>query len=242
MATLGGLRSEDQTRQFLRRNLEHWDRHGDGLWVFRDNEGGRFVGRGGQRHVPVGSADKVELAYALTAKFWGRGLATEMAEAIATVRFEHLGMEEVVCFTLPTNLASRRVMEKVGFTFEREVIHANLPHVLYRIAGSGKVALSRIGGRIAAAEGAGRRRADRGPAASRPAPPPHRLTAHTLDPDSCYNAAPRHPGLAHGGTPRADIVDEPHGASGDSTPDLTHDQFHRKDSRWCPMVTALSQN
>jgi ribosomal-protein-alanine N-acetyltransferase len=148
MATLGGLRSEDQTCQFLRGNLEHWDRHGYGLWVFRDNEGGRFVGRGGLRHVPVGSADEVELAYALMAELWGRGLATEMTEALVTVAFEHLGVEEVVCFTLPTNLASRRVMEKVGFTFERELIHADLPHMLYRFADSGKVTLSRIGGRM----------------------------------------------------------------------------------------------
>jgi RimJ/RimL family protein N-acetyltransferase len=133
MATLGGLRSEDQTRRFLRHNLDHWDRHGYGLWVFRDHEGGRFVGRGGLRHVPVAGADKVELAYALMAESWGRGLATEMAEAIVTVAFEHLGLEEVVCFTLPTNSASRRVMEKVGLTFERDVIHADLLHALYRI-------------------------------------------------------------------------------------------------------------
>jgi ribosomal-protein-alanine N-acetyltransferase len=40
----------------------------------------------------------------------------------------------VVAFTLPTNWASRRVMEKVGFTFERDIVHAGLRHVLYRIA------------------------------------------------------------------------------------------------------------
>jgi ribosomal-protein-alanine N-acetyltransferase len=133
MATLGGLRSDAQTQQFLRENLRHWDRHGYGLWMFRANADGRFVGRGGLRHVHVGGNDEVELAYALMAAFWGIGLATEMAEAIVTVAFEHLGMENIVAFTLATNQASRRVMEKVGCKFERHIVHAGLPHVLYRI-------------------------------------------------------------------------------------------------------------
>jgi RimJ/RimL family protein N-acetyltransferase len=67
------------------------------------------------------------------ATFWGRGLATEMAEAILTVAFTHLDLPNIVAFTLVTNRASRRVMEKVGCTFERNIIHASLPHVLYRI-------------------------------------------------------------------------------------------------------------
>ena len=133
MATLGGLRSDDQTRQFLRDSLRHWDRYGYGLWMFRAKPDGRFVGRGGLRNVHVGGHDEVEVAYALMAAFWGRGLATEMAEALLTVAFEHLGRADIVAFTLPTNRASRRVMEKVGCTFERDIVHAGQPHVLSRI-------------------------------------------------------------------------------------------------------------
>jgi ribosomal-protein-alanine N-acetyltransferase len=133
MATLGGLRSDDQTQQFLRENLRHWDLYGYGLWMFRARADGRFVGRGGLRHVHVGGHDEVEFAYALMAAFWGRGLATDMAEAILTVAFEHLGLADLVAFTLTTNQASRRVMEKVGCTFERDIVHAGQPHVLYRI-------------------------------------------------------------------------------------------------------------
>jgi ribosomal-protein-alanine N-acetyltransferase len=133
MATLGGLRSDAQTQQFLRDNLRHWDRYGYGLWMFRAKANGRFVGRGGLRHVHVGGHDEVELAYALMAAFWGSGLATEMARAILTVAFVHLGMADIVAFTLATNQASRRVMEKVGCQVERDIVHAGLPHVLYRL-------------------------------------------------------------------------------------------------------------
>jgi [ribosomal protein S5]-alanine N-acetyltransferase len=56
-----------------------------------------------------------------------------MAKAIVTVAFEHLGMADIVAFTLATNQASRRVIEKVGGQLERDIVHAGLPHVLYRI-------------------------------------------------------------------------------------------------------------
>ena len=35
--------------------------------------------------------------------------------------------------TLPTNEGSRRVMAKAGFTYDRDIVHWDLPHVLYRL-------------------------------------------------------------------------------------------------------------
>src|SRR5215210_5618541 len=137
MATLGGLRSEEETAHYLRDNLDHWDRYGYGMWVFSDRAYGRFVGRAGLRNTHVGGNDEVELAYALTAEYWNRGLATEMVGAILELAFERLGLTDLVCFTLPSNRASRRVMEKAGFGYERDVVHAGLPHVLYRITTKG---------------------------------------------------------------------------------------------------------
>ena len=62
----------------------------------------------------------------------GEGLATELAFTAVDVGFEALELERLIAFTLPHNIASRRVMEKAGFTYEREIVHATLPHVLYR--------------------------------------------------------------------------------------------------------------
>ncbi len=75
----------------------------------------------------------MEVAYGLLPAFWRRGLATEMAAASVRAGFETLGLADLVCFTLITNRASQHVMQKVGFTFEREVEHAGLPHLLYRL-------------------------------------------------------------------------------------------------------------
>lgn len=125
MATLGGLRSDEETARYLRDNLDHWDRYG--IWAFTDRANGRFVGRAGLRNTRIGSNEEIELAYALAADYWNRGLATEMAGEILRIAFERLGLTDLVRFTLPTNLASRRVMEKAGFEVERDVLHARAP-------------------------------------------------------------------------------------------------------------------
>ena len=131
----GGVLSDEETRLFLRSHLDHWDRHGYGLWVFRGRADGQFVGRAGLHSTNAGGRE--EVAYALMSEYWVRGLATEMAEGILAVAFEHLHMTEVVCFTLTTNRASQRVMEKTGFEYERDIVHAGLPHVFYRLTASG---------------------------------------------------------------------------------------------------------
>jgi [ribosomal protein S5]-alanine N-acetyltransferase len=56
-----------------------------------------------------------------------------MASAVAAVARDRLLFRELVAFTLPENVASRRVMEKVGFTYERDIEWAALRHVLYRL-------------------------------------------------------------------------------------------------------------
>lgn len=136
MATLGGVRTVQEIRELIQAGLAHWDRFGFGFWVLRDPATGGFVGRAGLRHVEIDGVDEVELAYALHAEYWHRGLATEIAQSILLTAFESLGLTNLVAFTLPANRASRRVMEKVGFRYERDIIHADQPHVLYRMAGA----------------------------------------------------------------------------------------------------------
>jgi [ribosomal protein S5]-alanine N-acetyltransferase len=132
-ATLGGPRPEARVRKDLEASLEHWARYGFGVWLFREPADGRLIGRCGLRHVEVEGQEELELLYALRFESWGCGLATEMAAASLEVGFERLGLEDVVAFTLTTNRASRRVMEKVGMHYERDITHAGLPHVLFRL-------------------------------------------------------------------------------------------------------------
>ena len=132
-ATLGGKRTAEQVREYLDDQLVHFARHGYGFWMFHSKADGRFVGRGGLRNMFVGGNDEIEVGYALMPEFWRQGLATEIAQASVQIGFAKLELPELVSFTLPTNIASRRVMEKVGFVFERDIVFKELPHVLYRL-------------------------------------------------------------------------------------------------------------
>jgi ribosomal-protein-alanine N-acetyltransferase len=136
MATLGGVRSPAETVEWLGRHLEHWRQHGFGLWMVRERQTGRFAGRGGLHHVTIDDHDEVEVGYSFLAEFWGCGLATELARESVRVAFAVLHLPELVCFTMPTNRASQRVMQKAGFRYQRDGTYKDLPHVFYRLRAS----------------------------------------------------------------------------------------------------------
>jgi RimJ/RimL family protein N-acetyltransferase len=111
---------------------DHWERHGFGLWLLRDRDSGLVVGRGGLQYTDAIGGFAVEAAWTIAPERWGEGRATELAAASVAVAFDVLDLNELIAITLPDNLASRRVMEKTGFAYERSIEHAGMEHVLYR--------------------------------------------------------------------------------------------------------------
>ena len=132
-ATLGGTKTAAEVADWLAQEELHRTAHGFGQWAWRLRPDGEFAGRGGLRRTEVEGVLETEVAWVVVPELWGRGLATEIGCAAVEHAFTHLGLSDVVAFTLPDNLASRRVMEKLGFEFERDISHAGRPHVLYRL-------------------------------------------------------------------------------------------------------------
>jgi RimJ/RimL family protein N-acetyltransferase len=132
-AHLGGPRTAAQTRSVFDRDLDHWDRHGFGQWWWRASDDGELVARGGLQWTMVGGEASIEVGWAVAPERWNEGIATELAGASVSVAFDELGLDSLVAYTLVTNGASRRVMEKSGFSYERDVRHLDLPHVVYRL-------------------------------------------------------------------------------------------------------------
>jgi [ribosomal protein S5]-alanine N-acetyltransferase len=110
----------------------HWENHGFGPWILIERQSGAFAGRAGLAWTAVEGTAEVELPWSIEPRLHGGGLATEAAVA-ATEWAEELGFEEVVALTLPSNRASVRVAEKTGFDQDGEVLHAGLPHLLWRL-------------------------------------------------------------------------------------------------------------
>jgi RimJ/RimL family protein N-acetyltransferase len=117
----------------LHQKMRHWDEHGFGLWALRERSTGEIVGRGGLHHTLATGRDEVEVVWAIVPERWGEGLATELARTSIEAAFGRLELSEVIAYALPSNTASRRVMEKTGFQLEYEIVASGLPHVLYRL-------------------------------------------------------------------------------------------------------------
>jgi ribosomal-protein-alanine N-acetyltransferase len=149
MATLsadGNIFTEDQSRAFIQSAAEHWSLHNFGLWIFHSRITGDFVfvGYGGIKYAVVEDQDEIELAYAVASAHWNKGFATEMSEAALKVGFQKLRLDRIAAFTLPHNLASRSVMEHCGFIYQRDIVHAGLPHVLYHLDSGAYAARSKL--------------------------------------------------------------------------------------------------
>jgi RimJ/RimL family protein N-acetyltransferase len=124
---------EEEIRGLLSADLHHWEEHGFGLWAAVDPAGGSLIGRVGARWTAVEGEPAVELAWTILPERHGEGLAGEAAAAaVGLAREREVG--ELVAMTLPRNRPSRRVAEKLGMRLDREIVHADLPHVLYRRA------------------------------------------------------------------------------------------------------------
>jgi RimJ/RimL family protein N-acetyltransferase len=113
-------------------HVKRWEQDGFGSWLLRDRVTSAMVGRGGLQYTGVTGRQEVEVGWVIAPERWGQGLATEIALASVDVGFEALRLSELIAYTLHDNLASRRVMEKAAFAFDRELEHAGMPHVVYR--------------------------------------------------------------------------------------------------------------
>lgn len=133
-ATLGGAATPAQVDAQIAAKQAQWAREGFGYYAFLDRESGALVARGGPQRFHVEGADEVEIGWAVAPERWNQGLATELGAASLDVAFGPLGLPDVVSLTLPGNHASRRVMEKLGFAFERDAEYKGLAHVLYRLS------------------------------------------------------------------------------------------------------------
>ena len=137
--------TREQSDDLVARIRAHTERHGFGLWAVEIPGIAPFAGFLGLG-VPRFEASFtpcVEIGWRLAAEHWNRGYATEGARAALRYGFEELDLAEIVSFTSPDNLRSRRVMEKLGMRhdlagdFEHPLLpegHRLRPHVLYRLA------------------------------------------------------------------------------------------------------------
>lgn len=134
--------SREETAAAVGRIEKHFESRGFGPWAIELPHQAPFIGYVGLA-VPAFEAffmPCVEILWRLARPWWGQGLATEGARAVLEYGFEGLGLPEIVSFTVPGNVRSRRVMEKLGMRYAGDFEHPHIEpghplrcHVLYRL-------------------------------------------------------------------------------------------------------------
>jgi RimJ/RimL family protein N-acetyltransferase len=136
--------SSSESNSLVDKIEEHIQMNGFGLFAAELRSSPSFIGYIGLAIPSFQAAFTpcVEIGWRLSAVYWGKGLATEGAREVVRYAFRVLGLGELVSFTAPANIRSRRVMEKLGMTHDPadDFDHPKLPeghplrrHVLYRL-------------------------------------------------------------------------------------------------------------
>lgn len=112
--------------------LQRFERWGFGMWAVIEKASQTLLGRCGL--VYLDNTPEVELGYALDKACWNRGFATEASIACLRFGFEQVKLDRIVAIAQPANLASQRVMQKVGMTFEKNAHYYNTDVVYYAIS------------------------------------------------------------------------------------------------------------
>lgn len=141
---LGVVADRQQTQAMITRWIKHYQEKGYSLYAVELKASHELIGFIGiiTPNFEAHFTPAIEIGWRLSSKHWNQGYATEGAKAVLQYAFTQLGLEEIVSFTATTNLASQRVMQKIGLqqdkkgTFDHPNIDKDsplMPHVLYRL-------------------------------------------------------------------------------------------------------------
>jgi len=110
----------EKIQRFLQHAQKHWEQHGYGNWGIVPEGEKTLIGWAGLEY--LAELNETEVGFLLARDFWGKGYATEAAQASLSAGFEHFKLDHIIALVHPENLASRRVLEKCGMIYQ-ETIH-----------------------------------------------------------------------------------------------------------------------
>jgi len=123
----GQPETREQTAAAIARVQRCWAAWGTSWWAFVEPCSGRVAGAGCIQHLRHEAAlpddlgrlraNPLEIGWRLHPEFWGQGLASEAAVRMAAFAFEDLGAAELLAVRHPDNVASGRVMDRLGMHF-----------------------------------------------------------------------------------------------------------------------------
>ncbi|MFB6342084.1 GNAT family N-acetyltransferase [Saccharicrinis sp. FJH62] len=120
----GGVVSRKEIERRIKEDvLGDYEKYGFGRLAVELKGENEFIGFTGLKYLQ--ELHEVDLGYRLMKKYWGRGIATEAARASLKLGFDKLGLKKILALVLPENSASIRVLDKLKFSFEKNIFEDN---------------------------------------------------------------------------------------------------------------------
>lgn len=120
-------RSLEQSLAFIQMNVEHYAEPEHYEWALYHIQDRQVIGSLGAMNFQPATRC-IELGYALSRAYWGKGYATEAVRAVIRYLFDEVGMLRIQAKHDPANMASGAVMRKCGMLHEgtlRQAIRSN---------------------------------------------------------------------------------------------------------------------
>ncbi len=130
--------SREESKAWIRRQMDRYFRRGYGLWLVVEKASDRPVGQVGLVPQRVNGKAKLEVGYLIHRPFWRRGFATEAASAVRDHAFDVLGKRTVISLIRPENLPSQGVAHKLGMKPIATTLHAGLDHIVFAVSREGR--------------------------------------------------------------------------------------------------------
>jgi ribosomal-protein-alanine N-acetyltransferase len=124
--------TREESKKSLDSIMNHWNKHGFGIWAMTDKQTNTLLGRCGLNLITETS--EVEVDFVVAPKNWGRGFATEAAKAALEYGFTVLGLKRIIALAKPDNIASRRVIEKIGMHFVKNAQYWGITCAYYELS------------------------------------------------------------------------------------------------------------
>jgi len=110
-------------------NYDQYKKYQMGRWTVLLRKTNEYLGWCGLKY--HSDVNEVDIGFRFHKKYWGRGYATEAAEACLKYGFEKLKLKRIIGRAMKDNIASIKVLEKIGMKFEREELLHEGPGVIY---------------------------------------------------------------------------------------------------------------
>lgn len=107
---------ESEALNFIK-NYDHYKTHGFGRWAVILKENNKFIGWNGLK---LNEDNDIDIGFRFFKEYWGRGFASESAKAVLDYGLNVLKIEYIVGRAAPENIASVRVLEKLGMKFIKQ--------------------------------------------------------------------------------------------------------------------------